>query len=243
MKKLILLTGLAAFAFGARAQKTINDGNAEVRAVSGFNAIEISDGIDLYLSQGDEAVAVSAGTTQLRDGIVTEVVNGVLKIYLRHERAIRITWGRQTRKGSALRAYVSSHNLEKLVAGGGSDVRVDGQWKTNKLQINISGGADFSGAVAAAELQADASGGSDFYISGTATSLRLRASGGSDFRGYNLVVDSGDVNASGGSDVNLTANKELNVEASGGSDVYYRGTAVIRNIRSSGGGSVKKTSK
>jgi len=33
------------------------------------------------------------------------------------------------------------------------------------------------------------------------------------------------------------------VESSGGSDIHYKGSAVIVNIRSSGGGTVKKASK
>jgi len=35
----------------------------------------------------------------------------------------------------------------------------------------------------------------------------------------------------------------LNVDASGGSDVHYKGTGLIREIKNSGGGSVKKISK
>ncbi len=52
MKKLLfslLVTGLITT---ASAQKTINDPNAEKRNVSGFHAIEVGGGIDLYLSQG-----------------------------------------------------------------------------------------------------------------------------------------------------------------------------------------------
>ena len=42
------------------------------------------------------------------------------------------------------------------------------------------------------------------------------------------------------SDAEITVNKELTVDASGGSDVYYKGSGVIRNVRSSGSSSVKK---
>ena len=45
-----------------RAQRTvINDPNAEVRQVKGFHGIEVSNSINLYLSQGEEeTVVVSA---------------------------------------------------------------------------------------------------------------------------------------------------------------------------------------
>ena len=50
MKKffgLLLMLGLITT---ASAQKTIRDANAQKRNVSGFHAIEVSGGIDLYLS-------------------------------------------------------------------------------------------------------------------------------------------------------------------------------------------------
>ncbi len=77
----------------ASAQKTINDANAEKRNVSGYHAIEVSGGIDLYLSQGDESVAVSASETKYRDRIKTEVKDGVLKIWYELEQQYQILTG------------------------------------------------------------------------------------------------------------------------------------------------------
>lgn len=50
---LILITGLCFFT--AQAQKTvIHDANAELRAgIKGFHGIDVSNAINLYLSQGD----------------------------------------------------------------------------------------------------------------------------------------------------------------------------------------------
>ena len=56
MKKLILTVITAGLLFTAGiAQKVINEPNAEKRAANGYHAIEIGDGIDLFLSQGEEA--------------------------------------------------------------------------------------------------------------------------------------------------------------------------------------------
>ena len=73
--------------------------------------------------------------------------------------------------------------------------------------------------------------------------LHIDASGGSDFKGYDFAADICNIEASGGSDVHITVNKELSANASGGSDVYYKGTGLIRDIKTSGGGSIKKVSK
>src|ERR1700733_1217346 len=110
MKKTLLSLLLLAGCFlTAISQKVINDVNAEKRSASGFHAVEISDGIDLFISQGDESVAVSANTTKIRDRIKVEVVNGVLKIQLDRTNHLNMEWGNHK-----MVAYVSFKNLDHL---------------------------------------------------------------------------------------------------------------------------------
>ena len=141
-----------------------------------------------------------------------------------------------------MKAYVSFKNLDRLEGSGGSDISVDGSIKVTKLEMEISGGSDFDGKVETGELDIHASGGSDVHISGKADRLTVQASGGSDFKGYDLASDICNVEASGGSDVQVTVNKELSANASGGSDVYYKGTGLIRDLKTSSS-SIKKVSK
>src|SRR5258705_9189880 len=205
MKKLFSVLFFAIIASTVSAQKTINDANAEKRNVNGYHAIEVSGGIDLYLSQGDESVAVSASETKFRDRIKTEVKDGVLKIYYERNSNsnvhVGIEWG--SRK---LKAYVSFKNLDKLEGSGGSDILVDGSIKVNTLALGLSGGSDFEGKVEAADLKVDASGGSDVKISGNVNKLDIDASGGSDFKGYELATDICNLEASGGSGIYITVN-------------------------------------
>jgi hypothetical protein len=237
MKKLLfslLVTGLITT---ASAQKTINDANAEKRNVSGFHAIEVGGGIDLYLSQGEEAVAVSASKNEYRAKIKTEVKNGVLKIWYEWNSNLRFDWSNHK-----LKAYVSFKDIDRLEGSGGSDISVDGSIKVAKLAMEVSGESDFDGKVETSELNIQASGGSDVRISGKTDRLIIDASGGSDFKGYDLASDICNVEASGGSDIQVTVNKELSANASGGSDVYYKGTGLIRDLKTSGS-SIKKVSK
>jgi len=68
--------------FSIAQNTTVYDDNAQQRNVSNFHAIEVSNGIYLYLKQGNtNAVAVSASLQELTVKIKTEVENGVLKIY------------------------------------------------------------------------------------------------------------------------------------------------------------------
>ncbi|MFN2437806.1 MAG: head GIN domain-containing protein [Chitinophagaceae bacterium] len=239
MKKYFLVSLLFAFALSVNAQKIINDANAERRPIKSFHAIKVAGGIDLYLSEGDEAIAVSAKDAETRNYIKTEVENGVLKIWFEWKNGRNIFNG----INKQLKAYVSYKKLDALSASGGCDVTVDGTITENNLIINISGGSDFNGRVNAQDLKVEASGGSDVEIAGKATRLSVDVNGGSDFSGYGLVTETTSVAASGGSDVEVTVNKELNAKASGGSDVFYKGGASVTEARSSGSSSVKKTGK
>ncbi|MBS1947356.1 MAG: DUF2807 domain-containing protein [Bacteroidetes bacterium] len=216
--------------------KVVNDKNAQKRNVTGFHAIKISGGIDLYLAQGEEAVVVSASDIDVRNRIKTVVENGVLKIYLDHE-GFHWNWG-----SLHMKAYVSFKALDALEASGGSDVYTESVIKSDKLNVRLSGGSDMKAQVNANSLSIDQSGGSDVNISGNVANLQIDASGGSDFHGYELFAEYCNIDASGGSDMHINVNKELNVVASGGSDVYYKGNAVIRKMSTSGSSSISKRS-
>lgn len=238
MKKLFFLLGVAFSCTLGFAQKTIHDPNVEVRNVTGFSAIEVSGGIDLYLSSGDEAVAVSAKDEKVRSRIRTEVSDGVLKIYYDWKDGLKIGFG----KNESMKAYVSYKTLKSLKVSSGADAVVDGVIKSPALNLHVSGGADFKGKVQVDDLNISQSGGADVNISGTAKTLRISASGGSDFDGYDLVGDICVAEASGGSDITITVNKEITAEASGGSDINWKGSASVKRSSESGGGSVSHRS-
>ncbi len=237
MKKIIASLLLSGFATALVAQKTINDPNAEKRNASGFHAIEVSGGIDLYLSQGEETVAVSASEAKYREKIKTEVKNGILKIWYENNSNLHLDW-----RNRKLKAYVSFKNLDMLEGSGGSDITVEGSIFVSKLSLNVSGGSDFKGKVNLDEMKIDASGGSDVNVSGIAKNISIDASGGSDLKGYELTTDNCTVDASGGSDIYITVNKELNAESSGGSDIYYKGNGLIKNLKKADS-NIKKVSK
>jgi hypothetical protein len=236
MKKFLFLAFGFFLVASVCAQKTvINDPNAEVRNEKGFHAIKVSHAINLYLTQGDEeAVAVSAKDTKYRDRIHTEVKDGVLKIWYDNE---GWKWDNGNKK---LKAYVSVKTLDKLGASGASDVLVDGTITSDRLDIDLSGASDFKGSVKVNELNLDQSGASDITISGTAAKVTIEASGASDVKGYDLVTDNCNAHASGASDIKISVNKELSAHASGASSIYYKGTAVIRDLHSNGASSVGK---
>lgn len=236
MKFFNLLSVTLVFSTILMAQKQIYDPNAEVRTVKGFHAIKVSHAIDLYLSQSDnEVVAVSASKEEYRNRIKIEVENGVLRIWYNNDSR----WSRGDKK---LKAYISFKTLNKLTASGASDVRVTGTIKANDLDIIMSGASDFDGAIHSNSLTVDLSGASDMTVTGSAVSLKIEVSGASEFKGYDLQTDNCSAKASGASDIRVTVNKELNAHASGASGVYYKGSGVIRDIKTHGASNISKKS-
>jgi hypothetical protein len=235
MKKMVALLAGCLLVMSGWAQKTIiNDPNAVLRPVKGYHGIEVSSAINLYLSQGEEeTVVVSARDIKWRDRIRTEVVDGILKIWLDAK-----GWSVGNNK---LKAYVSFTTLDKLIASGASDVYVDGVITGDKLSITLSGTSDFKGAIKVGELFLDQSGASDTHITGVVTGLAtIESSGASDVKGYDLLIQNCNAHASGASDIRITVNKELSANASGASSIYYKGTGVIRESHFSGSSSVGK---
>jgi hypothetical protein len=238
MKKIFLLLIAAGFMTQLQAQRTINDPNAEVRNVSGFTAIRVSNAIDLYLTQSSsEAVAVSASETKYRDRIITKVEGGVLRIYVENNNDWKL-WNNSGDK--KMKAYVSFKTLQKLNASGACDVIVEGVVKTDKLELDLSGASDFKGAVDANTLDVDQSGASDASVTGRAGNLKIEVSGASKFKGFDLQTDNCQAQASGASDIRITVSKELNARASGASSIQYRGSGVVKEIHTSGASSINK---
>lgn len=221
----------------AFAQDVINDPQAQKRTLNAeFNAIQVSDGIKLYLNQGgEESIAVSSSNAEYLDRFKTEVENGVLKIYFDTK---GFNWNVGNKR--KLTAYVSFKNLSKLKATSGSNVEVKGTIAVPNLEIDLSSGAHINGMVDVQQLSIDESSGAGAELSGTVKEFKIDASSGSLFRGYELTTETCQAKASSGAGVRITVSKELMAKANSGGGIHYRGEASIKDIDVSSGGIVKK---
>ncbi len=236
MKKIFVFAFAALFSASGFSQE-VNDPNAEPRNVKNFHAIDVSNAFDVYLTQGnDEAVAVSASDSKYVSDIITEVKEGVLHI--------SIDWKHKKWNGKMkLKAYIAVKDIDAIELSGATDLYLVGSLNVENLTVKLSGASDWKkGTLNAKKLYATISGASDMKVEGAVQNLKVDASGASDFKGFDLAAEYCDVEASGASTVSITANKELSANASGASDVHYRGEAVIKEMKTSGAGSVKRKS-
>ena len=234
LSSLLLVAGLISSSF---AQKTISDANVQKRNVSSFHGIDVSTGIELTLTKGSsEEVAVSASEIEFRDKIVTEVVNGILKI--RYETKT----GAINRKNESkrLRAYVSYNTLDLLYVSTGAEVNIDGTLEAQKLELKANTGGLVKGEINIGSLKVDQNTGSKITLSGKVDNLEAEGDTGSKFMGENLTSNYCFLEMTTGAGIYIYVEKEISVKANTGGYVKYKGNAGIREIKTNTGGTVSK---
>jgi hypothetical protein len=238
MKKSLLLlslfVGLVSTSF---AQRTVKDDNAEKRTVGGFHGIDVATGIELTLTKGTtEEVVVSASAIEFRDKIVTEVINGILKIHYETKT------GAINKKNESkhLRAYVSYKSLDLLHVTTGAEANVDGVLEASAFELKANTGGQVNAEINIGTLSVDQNTGSKITLTGKVDKLEAEGDTGSKFMGENLATNTCFVKMSTGAGIHISVEKELNVKADTGGYVKYKGNAGIREIKTNTGGSVSK---
>ena len=238
MKQLLFLfiTVLSLHSF-AQDNAVVNDANAQNRTLNaGFTSITVSDGIDLYLTQGgEESVAVSASDPKYLERFKTEVKDGALKIWYDNKGMI---WNSNEKR--KLTAWVSFKTLENLHASAGADVSMKSVLTAEKIQLSFTSGSQFTGQVSAGQMEVSQNSGSEINMTGKADILKVEVSSGALFKGYELSVEYADAKATSGAGIRININKELHAKANSGGAIRYKGTGVIKDIDVNTGGVVKK---
>jgi len=256
MKKIIFLACLF-IAFVAQAQTkmgVIYDENVQVRKLSNFTSIRVSNAIELFISQSDKTeVAVSAKSEEYRNRIITEVNGGTLIIRMADNK-----WWKWGNEDYRVKAYVSVKDLYAITASGATNIKIVNGLSSEKLKISLEGASDLKGDIKAGTLMADLSGASSlkgtlqanalsvkgsgacaFEVSGSGDDLILDVSGASSVKMYDYLVKGASVDASGASSVKINVSGILKLHATGASSIDYKGAAAIKDMQSSGASSVR----
>ncbi len=186
----------------------------EQRTVNGsYNEIDISRGLDVYLTQDEtESITVQADEN-LHDIIKTEIDGNVLKIYTEENISF----------SEAQKVMVSFRSVSKISASSGSDVYSTNTFNAESIRLVTESGSDMKLNINAQTIDCSSSSGSDLKLSGTAIHLMAEASSGSDINASDLNVERSRVKASSGADITVNTSKELHASASSGGDIKYRG--------------------
>jgi hypothetical protein len=209
------------------------DGNvkSEERTVNQpFNAIKASQGLDVYLTQGNEESIVIEADENLHELIKTEVKDNVLHIYTK----------KNIGHASSKKIMVGFKDISKITSTSGSDISSTNTITSEHLELNTSSGSDMKLHVNTTVLECNSSSGSDLKLSGTTQKLMADASSGSDIKAGDLIAESSHVRATSGADITVNTSKELTADANSGGDIRYYGNPEIVNKKDSPSGSIRK---
>ena len=178
-----------------------------------FNQIEVSRGLDVYLTQGNTEIIEVEADENLQEIIITEVRNNVLEIYA----------DENIRHSQSKKVFVTFKNVTSISSSSGSDVFSTNTITSDNLELKTSSGSDMELNIETESVSCDSSSGSDLKVSGTTNKLYAEASSGSDINAGNLTAESSHVKASSGADITVNTSKELIAKASSGGDIKYYG--------------------
>ena len=193
-----------------------------------FNAIKVSQGIDVYLKQSDKISVTVEADDNIYDLLITEVKDNVLHIY----------FDKNVGRVKAKKVYVSMKDIVSLTASSGADIEGSGKITGNTLILKASSGADIELEVDVKELTCSSSSGSDIDVSGNCNKLDASSSSGSDINAENLKSNHVDAESSSGSDITVYVVESLKADASSGGDIRYKGEPKEKDIEKSSGGGV-----
>lgn len=206
------------------------NGNVEEqnRKVEAFDRIEAGGMFELHLVQSETHRLKVVADENLIDLIETYVDGGVL--HIRSKENIR--------EAKELDIYIAVPELEKIELSGAVEIDGKGVFASKDLRIESSGAAQIDLEIKVEDLELELSGATEIELRGSAENVRIEASGASEIELFELKVRNMRVDLSGASELEINVSDDLQIEASGASDIKYRGGARISRQNLSGAASV-----
>ncbi|MFD2824309.1 head GIN domain-containing protein [Lacinutrix iliipiscaria] len=219
--KIIVTTLLSMFLLSCNFDVTFNNGIKGTGPVSSvnrtldsdFSSVKISDGLDLYLTQGDTESLTVEANENLHDLIQTKVENGVLRIYS----------DKNIGHAEAKKINLTFKYLTSIKSTSGSDVFSTKIIRANQLELISTSGSDMDLEVETETLKCKATSGSDLKLKGQTNTFNAQATSGSDIDAEDLIANSSRVKATSGAGITVNSKKELYAKATSGGDVTYYG--------------------
>lgn len=200
----------------------------EVRQLREFDEIEVSRGMNVYITYGSPAKVVVVADNNLHDVIVTDVDGDVLKVYA----------DANIREAKEKKVMVTIDDLTVVETSSGANVFTQGPFTAKHTELKASSGSNITMEFNAEILEATCSSGSNIILSGTSRESELEASSGANLKAEGLKSEKCRMRASSGSNVYATVLNQLDAKASSGGTVVYYGNPASTNVETSSGGNI-----
>ncbi|HCE55779.1 MAG: head GIN domain-containing protein [Lutibacter sp.] len=195
---------------------------------SDFEIINVQQGINLTISQGNPTSLSVEADENVIDLLITEVKNNELNIYF--EKSVY--------QAKARNVFLTTENISKIKASSGASVKSENTIQAETLELNSSSGSTMKIRTIANEITSESSSGSNITIVGKSNSFTANSSSGSSINAKDLKVVNAITKASSGANIDVNVTGKLTAKASSGADIDYEGSPETVDKNTSSGGSV-----
>jgi len=199
------------------------------RALSGFDGVKVSSGIDVYLSQGDNESVVVEADDNLQEYILTEVKDGKLHVYsdnisIRHAEKERV--------------YVTMKTIKSLKTTSAGDIIGETAIKCDDIELSATSSGDIKIELYAKKVDLDISSAGNIKLNGEGESLNADLSSAGDLHAFDFRVKDADVSVSSAGSADVFASDKLVARASSAGDINYKGNPKYVDAHSSSAGGI-----
>lgn len=198
-------------------------------SVFGFDRLDVGDAFQISVEQGDFFEVIASGDRRNLDDLKIKKEGTTLVIGYDDKQGRKHTTSITIRMPQLLSASFS----------GATDSRISGFLNMDEFNLSILGASICQLSIVVNEVNIFASGASNISMLGEAETLKAELSGASVLQAYGFPVITSNIRVSGASDAKVTVSDKLDVYASGGSTVAYRGNPLVTS-NVSGGSSLRK---
>jgi len=198
------------------------------RKVEPFEAIVVSAGIEVILSQDSILKVIVEADDNLQEIIKTEVSNGKLKIFPEE----------RIKSAKAKRVYVTFRDINSLKGSSGAEIKSEEELILNTLHLSASSGAGVKLGLAVNNLMVEGSSGGAITLSGSAESLDIDGSSGVVIKASDLQSKTCNAGASSGASLKISVTEKINAKVSSGANINVSGNPKEQDIEKSSGGNV-----
>lgn len=196
-----------------------------------FSKIKVSQGINLFLTQGDEIDINVEADENILELLKTEVVGNELRIYFE----------KNVSRTKARNVFLVANTIEAIKTSSGAHVKNMGPLVSDKLELKSSSGSGLKLVdVEAKSIVCSSSSGSNIHLTGETKTFKSNASSGSHIDADDLTSKISQADVSSGAGISTRVTDELNAHASSGGSVSYIGNPTVLNKSKSSGGRISK---
>lgn len=249
MTKIIIFAITALMGLAAQAQERFT----ETRTVKNFTGIDVSRGIEVIYTQGNETTVTAEADSKMNLSYITAQSNGkTLKITLQEPE------GHKMNSPMLMTVYVTSPMLKNIKASAGASVKTLGTTNASNLEMALStggtfcgklatkdfslaarSGAGFRGVVDTERFSGDLRGGASVKLTGSARNTTIKSDSGATCMAGSFITDKASINAQGTSSVLLRVKDRIKAKSDNSATITYYGHPQL--VLDEGSYAVKKT--